>query len=96
MAHIDALIDKIADPTLRHALREQLDIILEKQSFGLVFQEHKPETVELPSYQIRRGCKVRYHAKPGAFKGRKAVQVESEIAPAPLKPAKKRARKAAK
>ncbi|MFF1818104.1 site-specific DNA-methyltransferase [Kribbella sp. NPDC058245] len=59
MAHIDALIDKVADPSLRHALREQVDAMLTKQSFGLVFQQHKPETVELSNYKVRRGCKVR-------------------------------------
>jgi adenine-specific DNA-methyltransferase len=59
MAHIDALIDKVTDPALRQALAEQVEILLGKRSFGLVFQEHRPETVELPNYRIRRGCKVR-------------------------------------
>lgn len=58
MAHIDALIDKVADPSLRQELREQIDVMLNKQSFGLVFQAHKPETVQLPNFQIRRHCKV--------------------------------------
>ncbi len=43
---------------------------------------HSPISVSLEGV-------VKYHARPGAFKGRKAVQVEAEIAPAPLKPAKK-------
>jgi len=38
--------------------------MLNKQPFGLVFQAHKPETVELPNYKIRKGCKVRYRAQP--------------------------------
>lgn len=59
MAHIDTLIEKIADPALREALREQVDTLLHRRSFGLVFQEHKPETVELPNYRVRRGCQVR-------------------------------------
>lgn len=59
MAHIDALVDKVADPALRAALREQVDALLQKRSFGLVFQEHRPETVELPQHRVRRGCKVR-------------------------------------
>ncbi len=33
--------------------------MLTKQSFGLVFQAHKPETVEIPHFRVRRGCKVR-------------------------------------
>jgi adenine-specific DNA-methyltransferase len=58
VALIDALLDKISDGSLRHALREQVDGMLSKQSFGLVFQQHAPETVELPHYKLRRGCKV--------------------------------------
>lgn len=64
MAHIDALVDKVADPALRAALREQVDSLLQKRSFGLVFQEHRPETVELPQHRVRRGCKVRVWAEP--------------------------------
>lgn len=59
MAHIDALVDKITDVALRDALRDEVNTLLHKQSFGLVFQEHKPETVELPNYLVKRGCKVR-------------------------------------
>ena len=59
MALVDALLEKISDPALRAALRGQVHAMLQKQSFGLVFQQHKPETVELPHYKVRRGCKVR-------------------------------------
>jgi adenine-specific DNA-methyltransferase len=59
VAHIDALIDKVSDPAMRQALREQVDALVSKQSFGLVFQPHKPETAELPKYKVTRGCKVR-------------------------------------
>ena len=59
MAHIDALIDKIADASLRHAVREQIERMLAKQSFGLVYQPHKPETVELPNYTVSPRSKVR-------------------------------------
>jgi len=45
VALIDALIEKVADPALRQALRNQIDTMLAKQSFGLVYQQHKPETV---------------------------------------------------
>ncbi|MDT0196787.1 DNA methyltransferase [Arthrobacter sp. AB6] len=59
MAHIDALIDKVSDPELKRLLREQVDGLLQRRDFGLVFQEHKPEVVELPNYRIRPGCTVR-------------------------------------
>lgn len=65
MALIDALIDRVADGALRQALRQQIDTMLTKQSFGLVFQAHKPETVELPRYKVRRGCKVRIKGEDG-------------------------------
>jgi adenine-specific DNA-methyltransferase len=59
MALIDALLDKVSDRALRQALREQVNAMLAKQSFGLVFQQHAPETVELHNYKVRRNCKVR-------------------------------------
>ena len=65
MAHIDALIEKVSDPALRAALRQQVDTMLTKQSFGLVFQAHKPEYVELPRYEVRRGSKVRIVGEGG-------------------------------
>ena len=63
MALLDALIEKVSDPALRRALRDQIDTMLIKQSFGLVYQQHKPETVELPHYRVRRGCQVRVVAE---------------------------------
>ena len=65
MALIDALLDKITNAGLRKALREQVDQLLGKQSFGLVFQQHKPETVELHDYTVRRNCKVRVKSEEG-------------------------------
>lgn len=64
MAHIDALIEKVADPALREALRQQVNTLMSKRTFGLVFQEHKPETVELPDYPVCRNCKVRVRDEP--------------------------------
>lgn len=58
MAHIDALIDKIADLDLKKALREQVDGLLQRRSFGLVFQDHRPEVVELPNYRVHAECTV--------------------------------------
>jgi len=63
LAHIDALVDKITDPHLRKALREQIDVLLQRRTFGLVFQDHKPEVVELPRYKVRRGCTVRIRSE---------------------------------
>jgi hypothetical protein len=59
VALVDALLDKITNESLRKALREQVDILLGKQAYGLVFQQHKPETVELHNHGVRRNRKVR-------------------------------------
>ncbi len=64
MAHIDALIDKVSDPALRQMLREQIDIMLNKQSFGLVYQQHKPETVELWHYGVLELVVDGNHSRP--------------------------------
>lgn len=82
MAHIDALIDRIADASLRQAVREQIDIMLNKQSFGLVYQGHKPETVELPHYKVRRGCKVRIRSEDDdqLYRVEKVVSSKARVA----------------
>lgn len=65
MALIDALLDKISNESLRRELREEVDQLLAKQSYGLVFQKHQPETVELHSHAVRRNAKVRIKAEDG-------------------------------
>lgn len=83
MAHIDALIEKVSDAALRDALREQVDTILHRRSFGLVFQEHKPETVELPHYRVRRGCKVRRRgdASGGLYRVNRVSEGTANLSP---------------
>lgn len=41
MALVDALLDKISDRALRTALRKQVDLLLDKQQYGLVFQQRR-------------------------------------------------------
>ncbi|HEV7647429.1 MAG TPA: DNA methyltransferase [Actinophytocola sp.] len=65
MALIDALLEKITNSSLQRALREQVDQLLSKQSYGLVFQQHKPETVELHNYTVARNCKVKIKSEGG-------------------------------
>lgn len=60
MAHLDTLIDRIADPKLRSELQVQVDKLAAKASFGLVFEEHRPEAVVLPGLEINRGDKVTF------------------------------------
>ncbi|KGN39273.1 site-specific DNA-methyltransferase [Knoellia subterranea] len=59
MAHIDNLVASITDATLRAALEEELRKLSNQRQFGLVFNEHKPESILLHQQtRIRRGDKV--------------------------------------
>ncbi|MBQ1051627.1 site-specific DNA-methyltransferase [Micromonospora sp. C51] len=59
MAHIDNLIDAVSDPALRSALQKEYRKIARSRQFGLVFDRHKPESLLLPKFTVRRGDKVR-------------------------------------
>jgi len=48
-----------ADPQLGKELEEEFAALMKRRSFGLVFEQHQPEAVELPSRKVRRGDKVR-------------------------------------
>ena len=58
MALIDNLISDIQDQKLREALETAVKKLKEEKTFGLVFEEHLPETVQLPTLQTRRGSTV--------------------------------------
>lgn len=58
MAHLDTLIAMIPDEKLRSEIQGQISKLTAKTSFGLVFQEHRPETVQLPGFKVSRGGKV--------------------------------------
>lgn len=58
MAHLDNLIESVKDPTLRAALRTEIDKVTKNRRLGLVFDRHLPESVTLPGFTIRQGEKV--------------------------------------
>src|ERR1035437_2505080 len=58
MAYIDQLLDQVAEPDLRARLVGAVDALRKGKKFGLVFEEHIPETVMLPSFGVRVGAKV--------------------------------------
>lgn len=57
-SELDVLLDKVDDPVLRADLRRQIALLRAKRRFGLVFEEHLPERVQLPEHAVRRGTKV--------------------------------------
>ncbi|WP_338538777.1 DNA methyltransferase [Janibacter terrae] len=48
-----------ADPQLGNDLEKEVAALLKRRTFGLVFEQHQPEAVELPGRTVRRGDKVR-------------------------------------
>jgi adenine-specific DNA-methyltransferase len=58
MALIDDLISQVQNEKLRQALASAAAQIRSEKTFGLVFEEHLPETVQLPSLPIRKGSMV--------------------------------------
>lgn len=50
---------RMTDPQLGAALEDEVTALLKRRTFGLVFEHHQPEAVELPNQRPRRGSKVR-------------------------------------
>ena len=46
------------DPTMANELRTEYDALTDRRAFGLNFERHTPEMVELPGRAIRKGDKV--------------------------------------
>ena len=54
---------KAKDPDLGKELEREFKTLAARRSFGLNFERHRPESVELPGRPIRKGDKVRVLAK---------------------------------
>src|SRR5437879_4916110 len=57
-SELDVLLDKVDDPALRADLKRQVGLLRTKRRFGLVFEEHLPERVQLPEHTVRSGTRV--------------------------------------
>jgi adenine-specific DNA-methyltransferase len=57
---------KAKDLVLGQELEHEFKILSSRRSFGLNFERHRPEIVELPSLKIRKGDKVRILEKRGS------------------------------
>jgi adenine-specific DNA-methyltransferase len=58
MALLEDLIKDVADPRLRNQLANEVGKLKARKKFGLVFEEHLPEVVELPGLAVRPGARV--------------------------------------
>ncbi|WP_202817365.1 site-specific DNA-methyltransferase [Serinicoccus sp. CNJ-927] len=60
---------KAKDPALGRDLEKEVGALMKRRTFGLVFEQHQPEAVELPGRRVRRGDKVRVLPPRGEVKG---------------------------
>jgi adenine-specific DNA-methyltransferase len=58
MAKLDDLIKQVKDQRLRSQLKDAAMKLQERKRFGLVFEEHIPETTLLLDYPIKEGANV--------------------------------------
>ena len=58
MSAIDQYIERITDKDLQEQIRREVDRLLKKKSFGLVFEHHMPDNLLTPEVPIRRGTNV--------------------------------------
>ena len=67
MSRLNDLIRQVAnkDPQLAKDLQRETDALAERRSFGLNFERHTPEAVELPGRPVRKNDKVRILPKRG-------------------------------
>lgn len=62
MSYLTTLISRVQEtnPALARELSEQVKKLADRREFGLNFERHIPESVELPGRVVRRGDKVRF------------------------------------
>lgn len=62
MSRLSSLLREVGklDSRLAADLKREVDALSGRRAFGLNFERHIPETVELPNRPVRRGDKVRY------------------------------------
>ena len=58
MAAINDLISQIQDESLRNRIQEEVNKMAKKKKFGLVFEEHMPESTPLYDMPIKKGSNV--------------------------------------
>lgn len=61
MAHIHELIKQLraSNPALGDEIAREVEVLSQRRAFGLNFERHTPEAVELPGRRIRVGDRVR-------------------------------------
>lgn len=66
MARLEDLIKEIADPRLRYQIAAEVGKLKARKKFGLVFEQHLPEIVQLPGLPVKPGARVVKRAEKNA------------------------------
>ena len=66
MGKLEDLIAQVEDTALRRSLTAAASEVKEARNFGLVFEQHIPETVAVLGLPLRRGQRVRFRSEIGA------------------------------
>ena len=69
MAKIEDLIAQIPDARLKKAIGTEVRELKKNKKFGLVFEEHLPETVRLPKLPVKEGELVARKREAGMSSG---------------------------
>ena len=64
MAALDELINKIDNPSLKLQMQQVVRKLLKQKKFGLVFEDHLPESTLLQGLEVRVGLTVTYKSEP--------------------------------
>ncbi|WP_289697274.1 DNA methyltransferase [uncultured Duncaniella sp.] len=64
MAALDDLINKIDNPELKLQMQHVVHKLLKQKKFGLVFEDHLPESTLLQGLDVRAGLNVTYKSEP--------------------------------
>jgi adenine-specific DNA-methyltransferase len=80
MARIDDLVALVEDPDLRRNLEAATAELKRQQRFGLVFEEHIPETTALLNFPIRAGATVQRRTDPSGKQLFRVADVQGEVA----------------
>lgn len=69
MSRLNDLLRQVAnsDPQLAKDLRRETDALADRRAFGLNFERHTPEAVELPGRPVRKNDRVRILAERGTM-----------------------------
>jgi adenine-specific DNA-methyltransferase len=96
MAHIDNLIARVPDVSLRRKMEGALAEMKRRQRFGLVFEEHIPETTALFGLPVQPGVLVQRRDDPAtrqlyrvsglAGEGSTATLIPQEVGPTEVVP----------